>query len=241
MKYYVSPATSTMPDLAGTTITLLPCLYEGSTNQYYTSRVTNHLKCLAPDGNGVYDADACDSIAADYLSGGVDKIVLDWERPDSQANRAAYLRVMWRLQDRGLTVSRFGCEPWASSWDRLYTGAANSNEIHCVFYQFTLDTDLWLYDRGRKLDAIKKAHPGKSFLAWVWPFHENDGDGPGNGEIPRHQYVGDAMWKAELAFLKRRNVSPVLWTGAERLTPQGDYGPFPEDHAFWQIYKEAAK
>lgn len=237
---WLSPATSTMPALEGTNLKLLPTLYEGSRNQLYPHRQTNHLKTLAPNGDAVYDADACDEIAAHYLAAGVTRIVLDWERPDSEGNRQAYLRTVWRLQDRGLTVSRYGAEPWASEWDRLYVNAANSGEVHCVFYQFTLDADLWLSHRTKQLDYVRKTYPDRKVFVWVWPFHEQDGDGPGNGDIPVHAYVGDKMWRAQLAWAKRHKVILVVWNGREQLTDQGDFKPFDTAAAWYSVVREFA-
>lgn len=236
----LSPATSTMPKVEGTQVSLMPMVYMGGmTNRLYPDRIKNSLGCLTQTNWSYFDPDHVDELSAQMLSGGVTKFIFDWERPDTEHEREVYLRTVWRFQDRGLRPYYFGSDP---SRDRLYVSQNPSNELYAPWYQYTLDVNLWLRQRTESLDAVRQQWPDHKITAILCPYHYADGDGPDNAPIPVGQYVGRDMWTRQLAWTKLHRINTLIWM-AKFTGPvlTGDYAPFDETEEWWVIAKEFAK
>jgi hypothetical protein len=241
---FITPVTSTLPNVAGTGIQVLPIvLMSGDVNVYAGNGAFSSLHCVSgpyeSDQRPVWDAKAVDDMAAHLLAGGQRKVVFDYEpREDTELWRMVCLRITLRLQAKGLMVGRYGCDP-DSPWDWFWTGIDNSKEVRPIWGPYTSNFGNWEADRTRRLKQVRAAWPNKQVEAWLAWTYEPTVDGDPHSPLGG-KYIGADMWSRQLDWCRRNKVERIN-VFVSNSVPGKPVGPFPEDAEGWQVYKAFAR
>jgi hypothetical protein len=208
----------------------MPVLYMASEN-HLQNHYMPRLKCVRGK-EPLYDPNAVDEMARHLLRGGVKRIVFDYELTpfdgDSAKARDVYASIVWRLEDRGLKVGLWGCDP-EHPFDRFYQRVNNSGEVHPAFYQYTRDFAKWAADRERRLKQIRVTHAGKKIFVWLSPWMDVE---DGGVAVEGYKFVGRDVWHDQLRWCRRQKVDAVvMWTS----NYDRGYRPFDEQAEWWQI------
>lgn len=256
MSFFLTPAASSYPALPPG-VRLLCMAYEATESRVPYGLHMSMLDCIASDGRHVYKPDAVDEVAARYYAEGIDRIAIDWEedaggkRRRSPADLAAFRQVMWRLEDRGLTVHRFGAEPWLADkdlakLDNRYTRCAGSRTVGVIAYPFGPTEDLWEKTTRTHVAVAQSAFPGWDVDLWICPFHSNPtGEGP-QTKVKPGDYVGESFWRRMLRLpgkIKGGGVDGCVWVEKKPpadAPPTVGYGAIMSDEPWFRVLGEEA-
>jgi hypothetical protein len=231
---FLAPATSTLPDLECAPVRITCIVYVATSRNYLTDRYKPRLYFQGEGGAAVYDVAACDELAAYLKAGGVRRIVLDWEQPDTTDNKAVARKIVLRLRSKGLRVSIW-CAGNRPDGDAFW--ADLSEDLHPVFYNGAgEDFAAWKVRADGYLADIRRLYSTKKVYAWLSPQKDTH-----NTPAPSKEYLSDLEWTQRLAWCRDNDVDGVvawMWRWVE---PSYAYAPFDENEAWWKVYKRFAR
>jgi hypothetical protein len=230
---YITPHSTTVPPEAPG-VAIYTTVYPATAN-ILTGAHNPRLDCLKPDHTGHFDPEKVDEMCAYLVARGVQRVVFDWEVgpggiADTPENRQAYLRIVWRMKDRGLAVSIYGAEP---AVDAFYVSQNTSGEVHVVCYQVGKTYEEWAAFADERLAAARAAHRGKRIFVWVTPHTTLEGGMPGP-DVPATLFTRQLQWA------RQRRVDGVVVWSANATTDTGALLPFDEKREWWAVVKRFA-
>lgn len=161
MNVSLSPVSTTLPDLSGTALQVMPYVYDGSATVLdYPWRP--HLRNVdSANKRYVFDAASCQNVALYLRGSGYRRAIFDMEPTPqyggwSPANVAICGQIVAEFASYGVAMALWGLGTDALANTFGATLAKAAPFLAPALYPYTANVDQWLADRGRRLLRLRK-------------------------------------------------------------------------------------